>query len=166
MLTKLEEDFTYSPSGLMGTFAYYEHRSDEAVADGYVRNQVTRQFIKRANAQAIASKAYAGHNGNGDVASGDGWRYRGRGLLQLTGRENYADASVALARDYVGQPDLVALPPDACLTAGWYWHTNKLNALADAGAVDAITRAINGPRMLNADLRRKLTQAAQRALSA
>lgn len=95
----------------------------------------------------LANKVYSLRNGNGDAASGDGWRYRGRGLFQLTGRHNYADASLELNRPYVDQPDLVAQPSDACLTAAWYWHTNKCNLLADASNTKAITWAINGPAL-------------------
>lgn len=94
--------------------------------------------------EALANAVYSLRNGNGDSASGDGWRYRGRGLFQLTGRHNYADASLELNRPYIEQPELVATPSDACLTAAWYWHCNKLNLLADAGNVRGITWAING----------------------
>jgi putative chitinase len=115
------------------------------------------------NPQALANCVYAGRNGNGDEASGDGFRYRGRGLIQLTGRSNYERAADALARDYVATPDLVAAAEDACLTAGWFWDTGNLNALADAGRFDAITRAVNGPAMAGADERRELFE---RALTA
>ena len=113
--------------------------------------------------QALANRVYSGRLGNGDEASGDGWRYRGRGIVQLTGRANYADAATALGRPYVEQPELVALPPDACLTAAWFWHSRKLSILADSAQWDAITRAVNGPAMLHADLRR---QHAEQALTA
>jgi len=163
--TRLEEDMNYSPSALVATFGYYHAHPDEAVVDGYDRDPVTRVFRRKADVQAIANKAYALRNGNGDIASGDGWTYRGRGLLQITGREEYIDAADGLAHDYVGHPELVALPPDACLTAGWYWHCNKLNALADAMAIDAITKAVNGPRMLKAVERKQMTQQALRVLN-
>ena len=103
--------------------------------------------------QALANRVYADRLGNGDEASGDGWRYRGRGLKQLTGRANYAAAAVGLGRPYVEQPELVALPDDACLTAAWYWHAAECNVLADSGQWDAITRAVNGPGMLQAAVR-------------
>jgi putative chitinase len=115
------------------------------------------------NPQALANRVYQSRLGNGPEASGDGWRYRGRGIVQLTGRANYADAAEALARPYVEQPELVALPADACLTAAWYWHSRKLSILADSAQWDAITRAVNGPAMLHADLRR---QHAEQALTA
>jgi putative chitinase len=116
------------------------------------------------NARGLANAAYAGVNGNGDEASGDGWRFRGRGLFQLTGRANYHDAGQDLGRPYVVQPELVALPADACLTAAWYWHTRKCNPLADTAQWDAITRVINGPAMRGASERQTLTEEALRAL--
>lgn len=146
------QSFTHTDEVLFYTHAdrlasvYPSHFASAAAAEPYLRNPAK-----------LANCVYAGRNGNGDEASGDGFRYRGRGLFQLTGRDNYADAANGLAHDYIGSPDLVAMPADACLTAGWYWHTNKLNALADADAFDAITRAINGRAMLEADRRRRLS---------
>lgn len=113
----------------------------------------------------LGARVYASRLGNGVEASGDGYTYRGRGLLQVTGRENYADATSGLAHDYLGSPNLVALPADACLTAAWFWHTHKLNLLAEAGALDEITRAINGRAMLQASRRRQYTQQALEALA-
>jgi putative chitinase len=102
------------------------------------------------NPKALANRVYAGRNGNGDEASGDGWRYRGRGLFQLTGLANYTRAAQALGRPYVSNPELVAEPSDACLPAAWYWRSTGCNELIDAGRFDATTRAINGPAMLHA----------------
>lgn len=115
--------------------------------------------------EAIANRVYAGKIGNGSEASGDGWRYRGRGLKQLTGRDNYADAEAALGRPYLEQPDLVREPVDACLTAAWFWHTAKCNVLADSAQWAAITRAINGPAMLQADLRQQYAEEALQVLA-
>lgn len=117
------------------------------------------------NPEKLANRVYAGRNGNGDEASGDGWRYIGRGLIHLTGRANYADAECALDKGYLGFPDLVALPEGACLTAAWFWHTNKLNILADAMLVNEITRRVNGRAMLHADLRKQRTEEAMRAFA-
>ena len=116
--------------------------------------------------QAIANRVYASRLGNGDEASGDGWAYRGRGLKQLTGRTNYTDAAAELARPYVERPDLVATPADACLTAAWFWHTAKCNILADSAQWDAITRAVNGPGMLQAAERRQFSEEGVLALLA
>jgi putative chitinase len=109
------------------------------------------------NPRGLGDAAYAGVNGNGDAASGDGWRYRGRGLPHLTGRGNYAAAAAGLGRPYVESPELVTLPPDACLTGAWYWSTNGCNPLADTAQWDAITRKVNGPAMMKRDERRSLS---------
>lgn len=108
------------------------------------------------NPKVLANRVYADRLGNGDEASGDGWKYRGRGLFQLTGKANYTEAATALSRPYVAQPELVSLPLDAALTAGWYWSRNDLNDLADGSQIDAITKRINGPAMVAADERRSL----------
>lgn len=82
--------------------------------------------------------------GNGDEASGDGWRFRGRGLLQITGRGMYQRCGDALGLPLLEQPDLLLQPEQAVLSAAWFWQSNGLNALADAGDFEAITRRING----------------------
>jgi putative chitinase len=117
------------------------------------------------NPKLLANTVYAGKNGNGDAASGDGWLFRGRGLIQLTGRANYAAAAVGVGRPYLEQPDLVAQPADACMTAAWYWYANKLNPLADSMQTDVITRAVNGRAMLHADLRRQYAEEGARAFA-
>ena len=114
---------------------------------------LARQYVGKP--EKLANRIYANRLGNGDEASGDGWRYRGRGLKQLTGKDNYADAGESLGRPYVDRPELVALPEDACLTAAWFWHTNKCNLLADRQEWDAVTRVVNGPGMLQAAERRQ-----------
>jgi putative chitinase len=110
------------------------------------------------NPRGLANAAYAGVLGNGDEFSGDGWRFRGRGLFQLTGRGNYADAETGLSRPYVSAPELAALPPDACLTAAWFWHARRCNLLADSAQWDAITRTVHGPAMLKRDLRLSIAE--------
>lgn len=145
--TRLEENLNYrTPERLVKIFPSRVKSLDDAAR------------LVQGGPKAIANRVYAGKIGNGDEASGDGWRFRGRGLKQLTGRANYVDAAAALARPYVGQPDLVALPEDACMTAAWFWHTVKANVLADSAQWDAITRAVNGPGMLLADLRRQYAE--------
>lgn len=96
--------------------------------------------------QKLANLVYAGRNGNGDEASGDGWRFRARGPIGLTGRANYLAASLFIHGDdrYVRNPDLVCDPFEGALVAGWYWHRAGCNELADRGDFDAITRKING----------------------
>lgn len=95
-------------------------------------------------AEKLANCVYSSRMGNGDEASGDGWRYRGRGLIHLTGRANYAAASERLGIDLVGDPGLAAEPEMAVLVACDYWATRGFNRLADLGQGDAISRAING----------------------
>ncbi|WP_367184181.1 glycoside hydrolase family 19 protein, partial [uncultured Azohydromonas sp.] len=95
--------------------------------------------------QLLANTVYAGRYGNGDVASGDGWRYRGRGLIRLLGRAAYRDAGAALGRPYEQEPELVARPQEACLVAAWLWHQRGLNELADQLQVDAIARHVREP---------------------
>lgn len=117
------------------------------------------------NPEKLANRVYANRLGNGDEDSGDGWLYRGRGLFQLTGRANYMAAAEALHRPYKEQPELVALPIDAAMTAAWFWTARGLNNLADSAQIDAITKAINGPAMLAADERRSLFDEALRAFA-
>lgn len=80
----------------------------------------------------------------GNVAPGDGFKYRGRGLIQLTGRENYRRAGEALGVDLIAQPELLGEPALACRSAGWFWQAHSCNELADAGEFEKITRRING----------------------
>lgn len=107
------------------------------------------------NPQALANRVYSNRNGNGDESSGDGWAYRGRGLLQLTGRANYLAAEAALGQPYKTQPDLVLQPMHAALTAAWFFVAGGCLRLADAGDVDGVTRLINGPAMAGAEARRR-----------
>ncbi len=142
--TTLEESLYYrDPARIMRIFS------------GTVTSLEQAQHLVR-NPQALANVVYASRLGNRDP--GDGWRFRGRGLKQLTGRENYADACEALARPYLTNPELVAQPEDACMTAAWFWHVNKLNVLADSSQWDAITRVVNGPAMLQRAERRQYAE--------
>ena len=96
------------------------------------------------NPEAIANFAYAGRMGNGDAETGDGWRYRGRGFLQLTGKENYEHASSDLGFDFVSEPDAVATPEGAALTAAWFWKKHNLNHYVDNNDFTQMTKIING----------------------
>ena len=144
--TRLQENLSYStPERLMEVFkGRFTGLADAA------------QYLRQP--EKLANLVYANRLGNGDTASGDGWKYRGRGLFQLTGRANYMAAGDGLGTDYKANPDLVAEPPDAAFTAAWYWAVGNLNAMADVGQIDVITRRINGPAMLGADERRALYQ--------
>ena len=96
------------------------------------------------NPKKIANKVYADRMGNRDEASGDGYRFRGRGCIQLTGHSNYYHAGQALGVDFVKEPDLVATPKYAALTAGWFWSTHGCNDVAEAQNWTALTKKING----------------------
>ena len=92
----------------------------------------------------IANKVYSSRMGNRDEASGDGWRFRGRGAIQLTGSDGYFHAGKALGVDFWANPDLVATPKYAALTAGWFWSTHKCNELAESANWVGLTKRING----------------------
>ena len=96
------------------------------------------------NPKKIANKVYANRMGNRDESSGDGYRFRGRGCIQLTGHANYFHAGNACGEDFVMNPDLVATPRYAAMTAGWFWDTHKLNQYADRTDYLMMTKKING----------------------
>jgi len=96
------------------------------------------------NPKKIANKVYASRMGNRDESSGDGFRFRGRGCIQLTGHANYFHAGKACDVDFVMEPDLVATPQYAAMTAGWFWDTHKLNQFADVRDFKTMTKKING----------------------
>ncbi len=127
----LKENLNYSAEGLQKTWP--SRFLTLADAEPYARQP-----------EKIANKVYAGRNGNGDEASGEGWSYRGRGCIQLTGKANYTAAGEDLGVDFLSDPDIVATPQYAALTAGWFWSTHDLNPLADARDDLAITKKING----------------------
>lgn len=95
--------------------------------------------------EEIASgTAYEGRKDLGNIHPGDGVRYKGRGLIQITGRSNYVQLSKALKLPFVEHPEWLSLPEYAVMTACWFWHNRGLNELADAGRFRDITRIING----------------------
>ena len=104
--------------------------------------EIANQYAKQP--KKIANKVYADRMGNRDEASGDGYRFRGRGCIQLSGSANYFHAGKALGVDFIMEPDLVATPQYAALTAGFFWNTQKLNAIAETGNNLALTKKING----------------------
>ena len=128
------ENLNYSAKGLMGIFKKYF--PTEALANAYQRNP-----------QKIANKVYANRMLNGDEASGDGYKFRGRGYIQLTGRDNYTQFGKAIGEDIPSNPDVVA-SKYPLLSAAWFWSKNGLNKLADGGSTDAvvttITKRVNG----------------------
>lgn len=94
--------------------------------------------------EKLANRAYAHRYGNGDEASGDGWRYRGAGLKQLTFKANHADFGLAMGIALDRVPAYLRTPEGAAKSAAWFWRTRELNKLADKGLFEDITRKING----------------------
>lgn len=130
-LTRWEEGFGYTAERLRAVFPRQFSSLD--LARNYAGDRV-----------ATANRVYANRNGNGSETSGDGWRYRGRGPIQLTGRLNYRAASRALGIDLEADPELALRPEHAFRIACWYWASRHLNELADRDDVVTITRRING----------------------
>jgi putative chitinase len=130
---RVVENLNYSADRLLQIFPRRFTDLDQA-------SQYARQPAR------IANHVYAGRLGNGDEASGDGWHFRGRGLIQITGRGNYQTCSQGLFGDHrlLTTPELLEQPGFACESAAWFWHSRQLNALADADRFDDITRKING----------------------
>lgn len=148
------ESLKYSPEGLKANFKYYRDHPDEAVTDGYEKDAKTRKITRAADQKLIANNVYASRNGNGNAASGDGWSFRGRGLIQVTGRSNYADITSQYGKLYSGSgvdfektPELMAEFPYTIRSAVCFWISHGLHKLADKGSQDAdvnrITEVIN-----------------------
>ncbi|WP_455852711.1 glycoside hydrolase family 19 protein [Pantoea endophytica] len=134
--TKVEEGLNYSENALTAMFG---KRITVAQAKAHGRNAE-----HAANQKMIANIIYANRNGNGDVASGEGYRYRGRGLIQITGKANYAALSGQLSADVVANPDLLTENLQAAMSAAAWWKNHGLNELADLDDVTRITKVING----------------------
>lgn len=100
-----------------------------------------RHYVR--SPKALASRAYSNKGGNGSEASGDGWRYRGRGLIQVTFKNAYEACGIALGVDLLAQPELLEREDYAALSAGWYWDVNNLNTYAEAGMIQAVSGVIN-----------------------
>jgi len=96
------------------------------------------------NSKKIANSVYSSRMGNRDENSGDGFRFRGRGIIQLTGHSSYFHCGKALGVDFVGNPDLVSSPKYAALSGGWFWSTHNLNSPADGLDYVKVTKIING----------------------
>ena len=149
-LRRTEENLHYSAEGLRKVFAKY-FRTD-AEAQAYARQP-----------ERIGSRVYGGRMGNGPESTGDGYRYRGRGLIQLTGKDNYRSFAQWLGEDVVAHPDGLA-ERYAAASAVYFWARNNLNALADMDDLGTITRRVNGGLMAYED-RRALLQKAKRVLA-
>ena len=127
------ENLNYSAQGLLKTFPKYFPTED-------VANQYARQ------PERIANRVYASRMGNGPESSGEGWRFRGRGLIQVTGKSNYTNCSQALYAEPIllTKPEILAEPDGAVRSACWYWNSRKINAVADKEDTREVTRLING----------------------
>lgn len=132
----LEENLMYRAATLLKLFPRTPKR-----AWGFTPEEATSY---ERQPQRIANRIYGNRMGNRDEASGDGWRFRGSGFLQLTGHANFYHAGQALGEDFVMQPELVRTPKYAAMTAGWFWQTHKLNQYADTRDFLMMTKKING----------------------
>lgn len=128
-LRHLVENLNYSAEALVRT---WPSRFTALNAGAYARQP-----------EKIANRVYGGRMGNGQETSGDGWRYRGRGLIQLTGRDNYRAAAQTLGLPLLELPELLEQPEHAAQSAAWWWATHGLNELADAGRFSDIGSIIN-----------------------
>lgn len=128
------ENLNYSVKGLLSTFPKYFKQP--GLAEAYARNP-----------ERIASRVYAGRMGNGVEGTADGWKFRGRGYIQLTGKNNYSAFDKFVNEDIISNPDLVA-KKYSLLSAAWFFHKNKLNSISDKGltenVITELTKRING----------------------
>ena len=102
------------------------------------------KYVKEIWGPTKAQAKYEGRVDLGNTVQGDGSKYRGRGLIQITGRANYKACAEALALDLINEPELLEKPQHACMSAAWFWASRGLSTLADAGQFDKITQRING----------------------
>ena len=140
----LEENLNYRPETLIKIWP--SRFPDLATADKYAHNP-----------QLLANKVYAGRLGNNQ--ENDGYAFRGRGLVQLTGREAYANCGSGMGVDLIGHPDWLVDPKYAALSAAWFWNKKGLNALADAKDYDTMTKRINGGLLGLDDRKAKIAKA-------
>lgn len=150
-LTVWAEILNYSAAGLAGTWPKRYRGSDGRP------NELALEIARKP--EQIANNVYANRMGNGDVASGDGWRYRGRGLIQLTGRDNYAAFAAWAAVTLEDAPAYLETPEGAVKSAVWFWATNKLSLALEAHGFDAVSRRINGGDNGMADRRQRFAAA-------
>ncbi len=146
-LASISESLNYSPESLMATFNNRRVTRFTKV-DAY---RYGRTSEHPADQQSIANIAYAGRMGNGPMESGDGWRHRGAGLIQLTGKDNQKRCGDYFGIDIDKVGDWLRTYAGACRSAGWFWKTHDCNALADAGDFDAISDVINIGRQTAAE---------------
>ena len=125
--------------------AMTEFEINSAVREAAFLSQVAHESGQFRYVRELASgAAYEGRADLGNTQPGDGVRFKGRGLIQITGRANYIAAMLALDIDCVNHPELLETPINACRSAAWFWKLHGLNELADSGDFERITRRING----------------------
>ena len=140
-LKPVEENLNYSAKRMLEIFKYdFDVNRDKWLSPK--EKEKVKELL--GHPDRIANFVYANQNGNGNETSGDGWRFRGRGFLQITGRNNYTALSIATGIDYVNNPELLLNEADAMISALWFWNKHNLNALADKDDIMKITRIING----------------------
>lgn len=146
--TMLEENLNYRAATLA---ALWPNRFAELGPDKKPKKDANGKNIPTGVANSIAGKpelianlVYCARMGNGPAESGEGWKYRGRGLKQLTGKYNYDKCGSYLGLDLVANPDLLLEPLPAARSAGWFWKSNNLAAFADANDIKGMTKKING----------------------
>jgi putative chitinase len=165
---RLQENLNYSADGMAGIwprrFAVLGPDNKPIKKDG--KNQPNKFALAlHRKPEMIANVVYSSRMGNGPTESGEGWLYRGRGLKQLTGKDNHRACSAGLGVDLVENPDLLLEPVYAARSAAWFWATNKCNNFADAGDIEGLTKKINGG-LIGIDDRKKRYASAMSSLSA
>jgi putative chitinase len=140
-LSALVENLNYSAARLSVVWPYRFAIDPSAT----VKQPNALALSVAGNPELIANQVYANRMGNGSPASGDGWKYRGRGPLGLTGKDNYRICGIGLGLDLIGNPDQLMTPGPGSLSAAWFlWSQPKFFVAADAGNIDAITQMVNG----------------------
>jgi putative chitinase len=165
---RLQENLNYSADGMAGIwpkrFAVLGPDGKPVKKNG--KNQPNKFALAlHRKPEMIANVVYSGRMGNGPTESGEGWKYRGRGLKQLTGKTNHSNCSKGLGVDLVDNPDLLLEPIYAARSAAWFWSTGKCNVFADAEDIEGLTRRINGG-LIGIDDRKKRYASAMRSFSA
>ena len=165
---RLQENLNYSADGMAGIwpkrFAVLGPDGKPVKKDG--KNQPNKFALAlHRKPEMIANVVYSNRMGNGPTESGEGWKYRGRGLKQLTGKDNHRACSAGLGVDLVSNPDLLLEPVYAARSAAWFWSTNKCNAFADAEDIEGLTRKINGG-LIGIDDRKKRYASAMQSMQA
>lgn len=128
--TALKENLNYTAASLTRV---WPSRFPPAIAEQYAHNQ-----------EMIANRAYCDRMGNGSESSGDGWRYAGKGLIQLTGKDNYTRFAESIETPVEQLPEYLGTFEGAVQSACWFWETNNLNQFADSGDILTLTKRING----------------------